>query len=194
MIIIWIASEADATQIQWLISHNFSLVVVTASRKFPLTNLRDIPLTRWRLVMESHGWKHTANEYIYILNKCMRTLQHVSNFVPSLVKVMACTHWCYTINRHNTGYDAKRNIHPQLFGYCYFKYVCIYQISFKVTGEMSWDNVALLSLGHTLLYVRRSYYNFMEWASFQIRIIAGCACAGNAENVFHTTTSKETAS
>ena len=32
-----------------------------------------------------------------------------------------------------------------------------------------------------------------KWASYQIRKIMGCACAGNAWNVFHPPTSKETA-
>ena len=33
----------------------------------------------------------------------------------------------------------------------------------------------------------------ISWASYQIRKIAGCACAGNAGNVFPPPTSKETA-
>ena len=33
-------------------------------------------------------------------------------------------------------------------------------------------------------YVCTKYWPFMQWASYQIRKIAGCACAGNAGNVF----------
>ena len=34
------------------------------------------------------------------------------------------------------------------------------------------------------LYITRYPERFAQWASYQIRKIAGCACAGNAGNVF----------
>ena len=32
-----------------------------------------------------------------------------------------------------------------------------------------------------------TYHSQVAWASYQIHKVAGCACAGNAENVFPTT-------
>ena len=49
-----------------------------------------------------------------------------------------------------------------------------------------------------VIYGRRNEYTVLKgcstWTSYQIRKIAGCACAGNAGNVFPAPTSNETAS
>ena len=48
-----------------------------------------------------------------------------------------------------------------------------------------------ISIGCTICFVGSMYdrcsVDVVTWASYQIRNIAGCACAGNARNVFPTT-------
>ena len=56
-----------------------------------------------------------------------------------------------------------------------------------VTSSLSTKHLALLDLGHDNCKTRLETFNFygmLPWASCQIRIIAVCACAGNAGNVF----------
>ena len=65
-------------------------------------------------------------------------------------------------------------------------------ISYIIIQEYAFENVAckmavILSRPNVLTMYFTDYY--VLWASYQIRKIAGCACAGNAGNVFPTTVS-----
>ena len=52
----------------------------------------------------------------------------------------------------------------------------------------SWKWFVIFDNGGQGLFTLHSQYNYCRWAPYQIRKIAGYACAGNAGNVFPATT------
>ena len=70
----------------------------------------------------------------------------------------------------------------QYISWCYVGKLPISLFAFLYPSNLMRSQLCFLVRGQIECFVQRSYYT--PWASYQIRKIAGCACAGYAGNVF----------